>query len=486
MSPTEAAKRSTRDRLATRIFIGLVAALSVTAGLVGLKLDGPPSGQDQWIALGVLSIVSVLGIIRREIVIQSANVYLSLSSILLLASAVILGPFGAAIVGLASALFPGIRTRPSVHIFNAAMYSLIGSLTGLTYRFVSGDVPLIELDTPYRLLTGAALPLLVADVVALLSNALLVGLVVRFASGLPIRAQVLSLLGSSGPAYLAYGVIGFLFAVLWVPAGLGPFSAILILAPLLVARWAFVQYADEEQAHNRTLAALVTALERKDPRSIGHGARVAQLCDWTAQSLQLSAAERDAVRTAGMLHDLGRIAVPSRVLRARDALTDHEILQLADHPQIAVEMLRGIDFMQGSLEAINHHHERFDGLGYPEGLAGQQIPLGARIIAAADAFDALTTQRPYRQALTAQAAMATLRERAPDHLDPTVVDALIRAVSRQQWEALEFDADDPRAQPSVLDHDDLEASDAMASRSDLRRRIRERHSGLARSERLRT
>ncbi len=458
------------------MYVAFIVMLGVAAGVFSFFFAG--GLPDDRGALVVLVLFSMIGVVRREMVLQSTRITLSLGSIILLASAIIVGPLGSALVGLALAVIPSRGGRPIARAFNAGMYSINGSVAGLSYLFVSRGAHIDEMDTPGQLLIHVAAPLLVADVVVALSNALMLAIVLRLSSGTPIRAQVLALLSTTGLAYLAYGVIGFLFAVLWVPAHLGPASALLVMAPLLTARWALAQYVEEASAHNRTLSALVTALERKDPRTAGHGGRVAQLSDWIAQSMQLSERERAATRTAGMLHDLGRIAVPTRILRAQQPLSDDDLVLLAEHPHTAVEMLRGIEFLDESLSAIQHHHERFDGAGYPHGLAGREIPVGARIIAVADAFDALTTQRAYRRALTASEALAVLGGRAPQHLDPDVVDALGRAVARQTWEPTIFEDDDLRARPSVMDHDDVEASDALAARADLLERIRERYAGL--------
>jgi putative nucleotidyltransferase with HDIG domain len=293
----------------------------------------------------------------------------------------------------------------------------------------------------------------------------------RVANGVPFRSQIVKLLSTTGLAYIGYGIIGFLLVVLWIPAKVGWFSAILVLAPLFVARWAFVQYGDELRAHERTLDALVSAVEAKDPPSTGHSARVAQLSEWIAESLSMGHTEVDDVRTAGMLHDLGKLALPSQIVRMPRQHSDDEQVRFAEHPQHAVQMLGSIDFLRGSLDGIAHHHERFDGHGYPAGLAGDEIPLAARIIAVADAFDALTTVQPHRAALTPAEAMAELERRAGTHVDPHVVAALSRALGRHSWSPTVRTADVLAAAGVSIDHDDPQVSDLLAGRADLRQRI---------------
>jgi putative nucleotidyltransferase with HDIG domain len=279
------------------------------------------------------------------------------------------------------------------------------------------------------------------------------------------------MLGTSGPAYVGYGLIGFLFVILWVPAGVGPASALLILAPLFVARWAFVQYGDEQRAHERTLSALVAAVETKDLYTRGHSERVASLCDLMAGSLALSHQDTEALRFAGILHDIGKLAFPTRVLRRADQPSDEDLASIATHPQRGVEMVRDIDFLSGSTDAILHHHERMDGTGYPAGLRGEEIPLLARIIAVADAFDSLTTSRIHRDACSVPEALAQLHERSGTHLDPVVVAALERSLVRHDWEPTKLEPTLMVTAGRAFDHDDPAASDLMARPAGTRRPV---------------
>jgi putative nucleotidyltransferase with HDIG domain len=253
-----------------------------------------------------------------------------------------------------------------------------------------------------------------------------------------------------------------LFVILWVPARVGPASAILILAPLFVARWAFVQYGDEQRAHQRTLSALVAAVETKDLYTRGHSERVALLCELMAGSLTLSQQDTEAVRYAGMLHDIGKLAIPTRVLRKGDGLSDADLASIATHAERGVEMVRDIDFLKGSFEAILHHHERVDGLGYPSGLTGEDIPLFARIISVADAFDSLTTSRLHRDAHTVDEAVGELQRRVGTHFDASIVAALERGLARQMWTPTQLEPRLMATAGRAFDHDDPAASDLMA------------------------
>jgi putative nucleotidyltransferase with HDIG domain len=176
----------------------------------------------------------------------------------------------------------------------------------------------------------------------------------------------------------------------------------------------------------------------------------------------LSPQDTEALRFAAMLHDIGKLGIPTRVLRKADRLSDADLASIASHAARGVEMVRDIEFLSASTEAILHHHERMDGLGYPEGLSGERIPLLARIIAVADAFDSLTTSRTHREAHSVEEALAELHKRSGAQLDPSVIAALERSLARHVWEPTRLEPTLMATASRGFDHDDPAASDLMA------------------------
>jgi putative nucleotidyltransferase with HDIG domain len=448
-----------------------VLGFCLLAGLLlaeSWRFSGQPT---DWLGLSVLTLLGVASWMLRETDV-GARVQFSFASIIMLAAAVIVGPVGAGIVGLAATLVQLGHEKFIVRLFNVAMFTCISTIGALVYLVVGG-IPRAEgLTDTSTLLLSVGLPLLLADLAQCLTNAVGLAMILRVSMGVPIRMQAWKLLSTTGPAYVGYGIIGFLFVVLWIPAKVGAFSALLVLAPLFVARWAFAQYGDELRAHERTLRALVTAVERKEPHNVGHSERVARLSEWVAETLGLGHKEIQDVRTAGMLHDVGKVAVPTRLLRPRRALADDDFVVIADHALGGVELVEDIDFLSGSVAGIAHHHERFDGHGYPDGLAGEAIPLSARIVAVADVFDGLTTARAYRTALSTDEALALLTERAGTQFDPHIVEALTKSLARHEWTTTGRSAELLASAGQAVDHDEPEVSDLLAARPDLRSRIR--------------
>ncbi|WP_406829934.1 HD-GYP domain-containing protein [Pedococcus sp. KACC 23699] len=466
--PSRVGGAASRTVLATRIYVGAVSVAAVGMLGLGYMVAGRPYEPR---ALLVLTVLALAGWMLKES--DTGNrVRLSFTSIVLLASAVIVGPVGCGVIGALANLTEVRRGRKAVWLFNAAMNSVIGSVGGLVYLLLGGENVLTSGLSASQILLGVGAPLLAADICQCLVNAVMLAGVMRASGGPPVLTQIVKLLSTSGIAYVGYGLIGFLLVVLWIPAGVGWFSAVLVLAPLLVARWAFVQYGDELRAHDRTLSALVAAVETKDPANAGHSDRTAQLAEWLAETLGLGHKEIQDVRTAAMLHDIGKVCVPTKILRAKRELTDDELVVMAEHALSGVDLVRGITFLAGSVDGIAHHHERFDGRGYPGGLSGDQIPLAARIIAVADTFDTLTTSRPYRSALHADAALGVLAQRAGSQFDPAVVEALRRALGRREWATTDRSPGAPLDPTAILDHDEPEISDLFALRDDLRARVK--------------
>jgi len=181
-----------------------------------------------------------------------------------------------------------------------------------------------------------------------------------------------------------------------------------------------------EYSYLQTVTALINAIDVKDPDITGHGKRVAEISDGIAMSLHLSEQEREPLMFAALLHDVGKIGVGKEILWKPRILNESERNEMRAHPDKGIQILHPVCFLKPAFAAIRHHHERFDGLGYPLGLRGEAIPLIARIISVADAWDAMLSNRPYRNALSVDHAKKELERHAGTQFDPEVVAEFIR------------------------------------------------------------
>jgi ribonuclease P protein subunit RPR2 len=177
--------------------------------------------------------------------------------------------------------------------------------------------------------------------------------------------------------------------------------------------------------YRQTLEALGRAVDRRDGMTGGHCVRVAEYSRVLGEKiLGTRPRELQELEYGALLHDIGKIAVPDAILRKDGPLTEEEWQVMRQHPCLGHEILYGIGFLSDALPIVLHHHERFDGKGYPDGLIGEAIPIGARIFSAADAFDAMTADRHYRRALSLDAAMSELRRNSGSQFDPEVIAVL--------------------------------------------------------------
>jgi len=191
------------------------------------------------------------------------------------------------------------------------------------------------------------------------------------------------------------------------------------------------QTARISEAYLNTLKALARAVEAKDEYTSDHSRRVADFAVAVAYELELSPEDIEKIRIAGLIHDIGKIGVKESILDKPGKLTADEYKEVQKHPGIAADILILVVEDSSILEAIVHHHERYGGGGYPDGLAGERIPLGARILAVADAYDAMTSARPYRPAMSTQAAAREINRNKGIQFDPVIADAMLRFITKQ-------------------------------------------------------
>jgi putative nucleotidyltransferase with HDIG domain len=353
------------------------------------------------------------------------------SSSAALAAVVLLGPGGAATVG-AMSLFSLRRGGLRERAFNGAMNALSAFAAGEAYLALGGQVGVPKPGW----FPAVILPFAVAAAVHVAVNhGLLWGMLLLLppASAGPQRGRLDLHLPLLLVSDLGYATLGLLIAALWDLVG--PFAAVLVLIPLFVARWAMGQFAAQEGAYSATMAALCQAVETKDFYTRGHSERVSRGATMLAREIGMGAERVAAIRYAGMLHDVGKLGVPTTVLQKTGPLSGEELAAIQLHPMRGLEIVRQIGFLTEALDGIMHHHERMDGKGYPMGLAGDEIPEFARVIAVADAFDSMTSARSYRGARRIEEAVAELRKWSGSQFDPVLVDAFIAALRREGWES---------------------------------------------------
>lgn len=187
-----------------------------------------------------------------------------------------------------------------------------------------------------------------------------------------------------------------------------------------------------EEIYIEVITAMASAIDARDAYTHGHSHRVTEYAVAIAEELELSPAEVDIIRNASILHDVGKIGIKEDILKKPGRLTEEERREMEYHPFIGTKILQSVKLLEPVMPLVYHHHERFDGTGYPDGLRGEEIPQGARIISIADAFESMTSDRPYRKALPLEEAMAELRYGAGRQFDPRLVEVFKRLAEQSK------------------------------------------------------
>ena len=230
--------------------------------------------------------------------------------------------------------------------------------------------------------------------------------------------------------------LGWLMAEIGGKVGL--WAAFLFLVPLYLARFSFSKYAETRELFFGTVSALSQAIDAKDGFTRGHADRVSRIAGAIARELGLSERQIEQIELAGLLHDIGKIGVEDRILMKPQRLDSEEQELMRRHPIYGASILEPSAALRPLVQTILHHHENYDGSGYPEGLKGEEIPLGSRIIIVADAYEAMTSDRIYRKSIGHDRAMDQLNRFKGLQFDPTIVRCLQRIVEKKGADAFEI------------------------------------------------
>jgi HD domain-containing protein len=260
--------------------------------------------------------------------------------------------------------------------------------------------------------------------VMLLTNALLVSVFLALRSGDSLRTVLSGNYRGVWPNQIALAPLAWLMAQM---SGIAPWAALLFALPLYTTRLAYQKFVEMREMFTQTIGALAEAVDKRDPYTSKHSHRVKAIAVDIGKQLRVSHSELEALEWGGLLHDVGKIGVRDAVLLKQDRLTRDERMQMNAHPVLGAEIIAPVKKLAPELPIIRHHHEWFNGSGYPDRLIGDEIPKLARILHVADAFEAMTAKRPYRMTpLTTDQALAELRKFAGIQFDPVVVDAFVQ------------------------------------------------------------
>jgi putative nucleotidyltransferase with HDIG domain len=393
--------------------LGLLAWVSADLG----TLDWHPRSLGNLILWSVMIAVAAMS----PIPLPRGGATVTVTSALDFAAILIFGPAVACWFGVLSDLLTNVAVKrnPLYKVsFNLGQIILSIGCAGLTYQFLGGNVgPAFDLDRTQ------VVPLLAAPLVYFLMNTGLISVAI----GLKERISAFRIWQTNFQWEILHVFFFLPFGILLslVHLRIGPVGVALFLIPLFLARFSFKLWIDTKASHIATVQALVSAIDASDPFTRGHSYRISKYAVRIARHLGVSEKEVEEIEYGALLHDVGKIAIQHDILLKPGRLDENERELMKTHPKVGHDILRGLKFLEGAAEIVYCHHEQPDGKGYPRGLTSSRIPMGSRIIMVVDAFDAMTSDRPYRRGLSPEVAYEELRRHGGTQFFADVVEGLI-------------------------------------------------------------
>lgn len=408
----------------------------VAGASAGVLLSEPGDGQPLALFLGLLA----FGVITEPTPFVFKRVAVSGSFLSVALATVLLGPLPAVIIGWVLMVENAVRRRTGFvdHLLpNLATYAVF-PLVGHAGFALLGKVAAITM-TDLGFIAAAAGIFMIMNLV----NFLLIAIDIQVVERRPtVWESLRSVWGPAFPVELVSSLLTAAVAYTYIAYG-GP--ALLLMGLVAIAFQSLMRLAleaasrkDEVEARNEQLASLqvgliattLKTLSLRDNRTARHSAAVARYSREVARTLGLSEEEQELIHTAALFHDIGKFIFPDSILLTDRQLTEEEFEIVREHPAVGAKLISEIDGYGPVAEIVCSHHERMDGLGYPAGLTGDLIPLGARIIAVADIYDVITARDTYRQPVSVPEALEELRRSAGTQLDPDVVEVFVDLIER--------------------------------------------------------
>lgn len=351
----------------------------------------------------------------------------------MLAVIVMNGPTaGVLTTGIAILVYEVAHRKPwEKAIFNTGAFVLQAVAAGVIFDLL-GQRPGVELSSGV-----AAILLIMATTVSAVNIISLLGLFYVLDPQLA-KSQLRPTVALALQQFPIEGLIAVLFLSVFQTIGRPGLALMVVL--LVLFRYGSQAYLQLQSSFEEVQSMLISILDGRDAYTAGHSQRVSDNAAAIAKELGLPASEVGNIRRAGLLHDIGKVNVPDEVLKKPGKLSQEETDVMNRHPADGARFVEGVSSLKHLSPIIRHHHERYDGQGYPDGLAGESIPLGARILLVADAFDAMTTDRPYRAAMSKAEALGRIIANAGTQFDARVAIAALRVLGKDLAESTQLEA----------------------------------------------
>lgn len=419
-------------------FTGALLFLAVLLSVLHSTFDVP--NIDYRTAWGLL-FFSVIAVVAEgyPLRVPTGNAFLGQSGIIFWSLIILFDPWIAASVAFVSVLISEvvIQKRPNTKgLFNATQLSFSTLVGGFVFVSINGSNGLTAEPTFFIAFAVSALTYWITNtwLVSLGAGLLYGESPYRFWKRNFQWAFIYEI--TSAPIALA---VALAYSELWL------IGLLIVILPIMMIRLAYSQYLQLKKTYHETVRTLIKIIEMHDPYTAGHSDRVATYSRMLCEAIRLSPSQTEKIVLAAFLHDLGKIHLDlSGIVRKAGKLNEEERRLVRLHSVVSADLANQVSYFRGEIEAmIRHHHENWDGSGYPHGLKGDQIPLGSRIILLADAFDAMTTSRVYRDALNLEKVKSEFRKFAGIQFDPKLVPVFLDQVIRDGENLIKQPIDEP-------------------------------------------
>lgn len=434
MGMSEAQSDQTPARTRYLIVVLVIAAFILPLGAYSSFWHPKLDVSNVFLAFLLGAMVAFADFFDIEISVSSQTLSVSVSSAICFAAAICLGgPIGALVAAVSCVAVEVIQRRPRLKLaLNVANYALTTLAAGLVYTSLANVH-----DTPIGSLTNAGVMLLSACVYVVVNSTLMASVLSQVLRASPWSVLRFSVMGTLIES-ISLLTLGTLIPILREH---GPLALILAVIPLLGPYLAFRSYRETNRQTRETMELLADMLDRRDPYTSNHSQRVAVYAAGILEQFgNLSAPDIDTILAAARIHDLGKVSTNDQTLKKPDSLTPAERSAIQRHAADGAAIIGNLAMYRDAATIVRHHHERWDGSGYPDGLSGEHIPFGSRVIAVADTYDAMTSDRPYRSALSWCVALAEIQRSAGSQFDPRIVEAFEASLATRQPEVLEANA----------------------------------------------
>jgi putative nucleotidyltransferase with HDIG domain len=375
---------------------------------------------------------ALLSFVADSLIIQvNEKKYVSLGFAIGLAAILLFDPFTAGAINFFGTFFSVYYSDGKYHhlfnssiykrLFNGSAYAIGALVAGYAYAMSHNILPSLTVSS------FGIFGIIVAVAVNILVNFLIFIILYKILDHLEFK-EVMHEFIWIGKNFAGISPIGIFMAILYSVSGW--FMVLLVFGPLLVARYSFKLYIDMKNQYFETIKTLSNALDAKDEYTNGHSHRVAQISTMIAKEMKIPVLLIDEIKTAAILHDIGKIGISDAIINKPGKLEESEMDIIRKHPEIGANIVKDVKSLEDLSNFIRYHHERYDGHGYPEGISGGKIPIEAAIIAVSDCFDAMTSDRVYRKAMSYEKALSIIVEESGKQFHPEVVDAFVSCAEK--------------------------------------------------------